>query len=375
MIITITGKVGSGKTYYAVEYLTRKHYTYDDVIMTYVPRNNKLIVVTNIDKLELPHINLDREIERLGITGVFNEEYVRNGQFVFIIDEAQRYFDRKLFNKEIFYFFQMSRHYGVDIILITQDIYTLSRELRNLMEYEVRAHSRTSRTKNMFVYSWFVGDERYRKKMLKFDKNVGSLYRSQIKDETEKIVPSWRRYGIAGAVLIVFVGFFFFAAISRYSQPKTFGKGKGVTKEEQQLRKQIGQKEGKKDEGKEMENEKEYPKQEEINEDVIFYLQDGRLASVLDRTGKSVPKAINSNPYCNLSGYCKFKNLSMEVKEYCEKCEKNEIPAYNRQEILHEEEKENERKIIKTDSSAKRTTPRSERIAEMITVKPKDEKK
>jgi hypothetical protein len=202
MITVVTGKIGGGKTYWAVNYLIKKFFIYQDELFQYIPRSD-VVVISNIRDLEIEHRNLKTEIDKLGIEGVFSPAYVQSKSCVFIIDEAQQYFDRKFYNKNVFGFFQMSRHYGVDVILITQDIETLSKELRSLYEYEIKSIARSQRLKNTFVYKYIVHDEVFKRQAINFDKKIGNLYRSQFRNETESVPRIWGKFLIIGLVCIV----------------------------------------------------------------------------------------------------------------------------------------------------------------------------
>lgn len=214
MIILLTGKLGGGKTYWCVNYLIEKYYEYRQNIFQYVPIKKNLRIVSNIDKLELPHENLEALVDEKGLEGVFSKDFVNNDTCVFIIDEAQRpkFFHRKFYNPKVFEFFQMSRHYGVDVLMITQDVNSLSRELKYLCEYEIRAMPRSRRTQNIFVYQYLADDEVFKRQIIKFNKRIGELYRSQFRDESSKMPRVWKPYlvGACIAVVLVFFGFKYF---------------------------------------------------------------------------------------------------------------------------------------------------------------------
>jgi zona occludens toxin len=71
----------------------------------------------------------------------YHEPYKEN-QTLIVIDEAQTIFncrdyanpDRKLWNK----FMQQHRHLGFEILLITQDITSIDKQIRNIVEYEIK---------------------------------------------------------------------------------------------------------------------------------------------------------------------------------------------------------------------------------------------
>lgn len=204
MIITIEGKLGSGKTYWAVNYILEKYYSWNNVINQYVPKYTDLRIVTNIDELDLPHENLKTLIEEKTMQGVFNENFVNtSAHCIFIIDESQYYFHRKYSDKEVFKFFQMSRHYGVDILLITQDVDTLSKELRSLSEYTIKALPRTRSANGLMRYSWLSENEQFRSQSIRFKKEVGSMYRSRMKEEKMKIPLTWKKYAIYAVALVL----------------------------------------------------------------------------------------------------------------------------------------------------------------------------
>lgn len=215
MIIIVEGKLGSGKTYWAVNYMLEKLYEYKEDIFQYVPKGN-VRVISNIRNLELPHIDLDDEVKRVGgLEHLFCQDYEGlndpNMKTIFIIDEAQspEYFHRKYYNPKVFLFFQKSRHLGIDIILITQDKWTLSKEVQVLSEYNVQAIQRSVRTKNVFMYKYVIGNEVAKRKNIIFSKKVASLYKSFDKLENEKVNYLWKKYAVAVAIcgLVIFISF------------------------------------------------------------------------------------------------------------------------------------------------------------------------
>jgi hypothetical protein len=217
-VYIIDGKIGSGKTYYAVYHILKKYYHYDEILDEYFPRKN-LVLISNIDGLKLEHIALDAEVEKHGLEYVFSEQYVnslRDGRkfpIIFLIDEAQspKFFHRKYYNERVFYFFQYSRHYGVDAFLITQDVDSLAKEIRVLPEYTIHAVSRTHTTGYNFQYKFISNDEVTKTKFVKIDKSVFRVYKSFNFDETEKPKPVYIRYFIfiAAAFICAILAFKF----------------------------------------------------------------------------------------------------------------------------------------------------------------------
>jgi hypothetical protein len=207
-IYIIDGKIGSGKTYYAVSYILKKYYVYDEQFRCYFPRRD-IILVTNVDSLKIEHVPLDAEVDKRGITEVFSEAYINELRgnsrcpVVFLIDEAQgpKFFHRKFYGKNVFFFFQYSRHYGVDIFLITQDSDSLAKEIKILPEKIIHAVSRSHTSGLNFHYKNIIADEVESQFMLKRDKKVFKVYQSFTHDETEKPKPIFVKYAI---MIIVF---------------------------------------------------------------------------------------------------------------------------------------------------------------------------
>jgi len=194
MIHIIEGVPGSGKTYYAVKYLLKHFYEYDDFYNEYVEKkNSNVLVITNIEDFKPKHLNLDVLIDRFTLEKFFTVENFEKIQkqyrvknIVLIIDEAQRYFHRKFYNKEVFYFFQYHRHLGVDIFLITQNKNTLAREIVVLSEFIVKALPRSLQP-NAFIYHFYdtEGNKLFTKSLRK-DKKVFNVYSSMKVNEISK---------------------------------------------------------------------------------------------------------------------------------------------------------------------------------------------
>jgi zona occludens toxin (predicted ATPase) len=208
-IYIIDGKIGSGKTYYAMWHILRKNYTYDPELKEYVEKSGRLLI-TNIDGFKLDHISLDAEIDRLGLSGVFSESYFlelrekyRCRSLVFIMDEAQKHFHYKFADKDIVHALAYSRHSGVDFYLITQDAETMSKPVRTLAESTVHAVNRTSLAQGVFMYKFINNDEVVGRKVLKADKKIFAAYKSFNFDEAEKPKPVWLKYCVLVLVCII----------------------------------------------------------------------------------------------------------------------------------------------------------------------------
>jgi|WetSurMetagenome_2_1015567.scaffolds.fasta_scaffold00012_31 zona occludens toxin (predicted ATPase) len=201
-IYIVDGKIGSGKTYYSVWHILRKHFIFDKEINEYIPRSG-VVICTNIEGLKVQHETFDKRVEIDKIKEIFSENYVDHlrdkykcRSVLYVVDEAQNLFPTKFYDKDVFFFFQYSRHYGVDIYLITQDVDSLVKQIKTLCELVVHATSRTNSAKGVFYYKYISGDEVVGRKVLKADKRIFKVYKSFNFDETEPPRPIWLKYTI-----------------------------------------------------------------------------------------------------------------------------------------------------------------------------------
>lgn len=221
MIRIVQGNPGSGKSYYAVNYVADKLSTYDPLYKDH-KLNDGVLIITNLENLRVHHLDFDKMIERFTLEKfltienfeVIKEKY-KARHMVLIIDEAQKYLDSKFYNKDVFYFFQYHRHIGLDIFLLTQSVSTICRQLPPLCEFILEAAPRSKGVAGTFRYKFkdpkgtFMYSKAIRKKQETF-----AMYQSFSSDEAEKpknVLTHW----IVTAVVVMFVvgvgfkGFFY----------------------------------------------------------------------------------------------------------------------------------------------------------------------
>ena len=213
----IEGKIGSGKTYYAVNHVFKEYFKWCDNKDAWVQKNTdvKIKIYTNIKKMKIGH-DLDLAIgEAGGLNPFFTEDYqvrfCNNCKVIYIIDEAQgsKLFHRRYNDTVVFDYFQLSRHMGSDIYLITQDTQCLAKELRSLAEYHIVAVPRTKSIGKMFTYKFYAGKDHFKTKRIRKDNKVFGLYRSMIEKEAEKINSAVLKYIIMFVVIISLAGVMF----------------------------------------------------------------------------------------------------------------------------------------------------------------------
>jgi len=170
MITLLTGIPGSGKSYMAVEHVSR------------MPDQSK--VLHNIEgfKLGIPldQFSLDNGIKKID---VFRKSYHEKNDNLYgwtiIIDEAAELFPKSLRDTDIISFFDYHRHYGIDIFLITQDIKKVSPDITCLAESHYRAASGAANPiPGFLIYQQIVGGESVSRKWLRKKKEIFDLYKS-----------------------------------------------------------------------------------------------------------------------------------------------------------------------------------------------------
>jgi ssDNA-binding Zn-finger/Zn-ribbon topoisomerase 1 len=131
--------------------------------------------------------------QNLGIHRIFSEKGMQalrdkypDKRIIIAVDECQRYFHRRFYDREAFFAFEYHGHFGIDIYLISHNSSKLAPDIVNLLEYEIRAVPR-SYSIGGFNYLEKQGYEVFGRKFLRKKKKIFNLYRSQFAAESEKI--------------------------------------------------------------------------------------------------------------------------------------------------------------------------------------------
>lgn len=144
MITLYSGTPGSGKSLHAARDIRERLRSRKCVVI-----GNFFVNVNNIPKRKGTYIfveNYRLTPERLLL---FSRRYanhlgrrLREGEIVLFIDEAQLFFNSRewqsLARKGWMSFFTQHRHYGYDVFLMAQFDRMLDRQIRGLLEYEVK---------------------------------------------------------------------------------------------------------------------------------------------------------------------------------------------------------------------------------------------
>lgn len=199
MITLVTGIPGSGKSYYAVHHISKLNV------------NKRSKVLQNIDGLKLG-VKLDTICKDRGISplDLFRDSFHQNCEdfrgFLFVIDECQTIFPTSFKDQDVLRFFQLHRHYGIDIILLSQDYKLVSSSITLLAELQLRAVSDVANPiPGTFLYKKMVGTEQIGTTRVKKDKKVFALYKTADFDQgatRKKSRPMLMIFVLCGVALV-----------------------------------------------------------------------------------------------------------------------------------------------------------------------------
>ena len=220
MITLIEGRIGSGKSYFAVRDILYQYFTLDLDKVQWIPRSDiDVEIYSNVDGFWVVK-SLDEEIKKAGGLEIFFSEsyqkkFTKLKRHVYVIDEAQKstLFHKKFYNAEVFYVFEFSRHLGIDFFLITQDLWKLSPGLVNLPEIHIKVQRRSLAVfRNSFTYMYMSDRDVLKKMSLKKDPRVFAAYRSQRVAVRDTLKSFSRRYILIFGLLFCSVagGFYMF---------------------------------------------------------------------------------------------------------------------------------------------------------------------
>lgn len=178
-IYAVTGVPGSGKSYFSVYDIYEKLKSKED-----------FLILTNIEGLNCTDSRVitctwssgqwfRNSKQEIGIKKL-REDYSLSDdvKIYYYIDEAQRFFPPELRDNDVVYFFDYHRHYGLEIYLITQNIWKISKKISTLVELEYRAVNNRINPLPRFTYKVLAGGEQFKTLTRKKEKSVFNLYTS-----------------------------------------------------------------------------------------------------------------------------------------------------------------------------------------------------
>ncbi len=182
-IIALTGKRGTGKTYYTVQKLLDEYYKYNKVSDYYELKESNL-VITNIDGFLPDHVSFDDILKKYPNFFDINFQYEKFSddkyeKKIMVLSEAHKMINR-MKEAEI-HFFNESRHLDWEIVLDTQNIKLIDYRIREIIDYEIRGVSRSLMPEKILFYNQIESGEIVRRIKLFKKQIIFDNYKSQKK--------------------------------------------------------------------------------------------------------------------------------------------------------------------------------------------------
>jgi len=156
-------------------------------------------------------------------------------KIIIIVDECQRYFHKRLFDRDIFFAFEIHGHYGLDIYLIAHHITKISKDIADCLEFETRLVPRRFGFPGFFFYLEKQGFEVVGRGRIPVKQQYFDLYKSEHFKQGDNVQrPFILYFGIIFLCLI----FAFWSLYSRFSA--WISPEKPVVKKEE-VRKEVRQ--------------------------------------------------------------------------------------------------------------------------------------
>ncbi|NLZ34468.1 MAG: AAA family ATPase [Clostridiales bacterium] len=192
MIYLYSGTPGSGKSLNSVRDIVNKLKNGGNVIANF-PIKIDLIKTKKGKQLGkfIYKENKDLTVKFLTEFALKNHVKGKEAQTLLVIDEAQALFNPRDFRdksrKEYNYFFSVHRHLGYNVILITQNDRLLDKQIRCLLEYEIK-HRKINNFKligKMLPFTtfacvtyWYGVREKVEVNFFSYSKKISALYDS-----------------------------------------------------------------------------------------------------------------------------------------------------------------------------------------------------
>jgi zona occludens toxin len=220
MLQIVTGVPGSGKTYYAVDYLydtflneKSKHFKENTHFFTNINEfkfdmfDEGVAFSFNYDDFYSKICALQTAATTLNYNDKqLKEEAVQYGlvNCLIIIDEAQNFFDRD--DKVLIWWVSYHRHLNQNIILLTQSLSLLNLKYKKFSETFLNAQSSSLRVfGNIFRFKQYIDAKMYKDHFvgsikIKFNQTVFSLYHSGGNTQGKKVIV---KYALIAVGLLV----------------------------------------------------------------------------------------------------------------------------------------------------------------------------
>ncbi|MDK9764908.1 assembly protein [Vibrio sp. D420a] len=225
MIYGIVGRPGGGKSYEAVAYHVLPALKEGRKVITNLPLQIDHFAAVLGDEVRQLIVVVDGKLNDFGsMERPFSkvsdyEDDWRNtkGQGpLFVVDEAHMTLPNRNLNTEILEWYSLHRHYGVDIILVTQNLRKIHRDIKDMIEVTYYCAKNTAlgsnNTYTKKVRSGANGDvvntsiRKYEQAYFPFYKSHTASNSSVTEAMAADIVPLWKRWPVIGSLLFMVLG-------------------------------------------------------------------------------------------------------------------------------------------------------------------------
>lgn len=225
MIYGIVGKPGGGKSYEAVVYHIIPALSKGRKVITNLPLNVDLLVKTFGEEIRALISVVDGKLTEFGsnerpfstIEDYSDDWRNENGQAaLYVVDEAHMVLPARGCNVPILEWYSMHRHHGIDIVLITQNLRKLNRDIKDMIELTYSCQKNTALgSSNTYTQKVKTGasGETVNTSQRKYKKTYFKYYQSHtasndaIKEAYASDVKSiWRSWPIIGSVIFLLFG-------------------------------------------------------------------------------------------------------------------------------------------------------------------------
>ena len=134
---------------------------------------------------------------------------------LFVVDEAHLPLGRQT-NNEVLEWYSLHRHYGVDIVLMTQNLRKLNRDIKDMIEVTYQCTKATALgSQNSYVRKVRDGSagDTVNTALRKYESAYFKFYQSHSKSNqavkeasAQDIIPFWKRWPVVGTALFMVVG-------------------------------------------------------------------------------------------------------------------------------------------------------------------------
>ena len=225
MIYGIVGRPGGGKSYEAVAYQVLPALKEGRKVITNLPLQIDHFVAVLGEEVRELIVVIDGKLNDFGSmerpfskVADYNDEWRNDkGQGpLYVVDEAHMTLPNKSLNTEILEWYSLHRHYGVDIVLVTQNLRKIHRDIKDMVEVTYYCAKNTAlgsnNTYTRKVRSGANGDvvntsiRKYEQAYFPFYKSHTASNSSVVEAMAADIVPLWKRWPVIGSVLFLTVG-------------------------------------------------------------------------------------------------------------------------------------------------------------------------